>query len=160
MKSPLSLIILVMLLAGCKKAGICGDGCHDQPATFYFIIADSKGVSLLSSVSEEIRLAYLENGRMVNPSDSYRPFKTTNAGATTEYILTDRLMASKSQMGTKTFYLTFLGKTDTLGLDIRQVKATPSNGGNSTPVVTFNGRPMQSVPGGASTPDYFVLKRR
>ena len=160
MKSPLSLIILVMLLVGCKKAGICEDGCYDQPATFYFIIADSKGVSLLSSVNEEIRLSYLENGRMVNSSEAYRPFKTTNAGATTEYILTDRLMASKSQMGTKTFYLTFLGKTDTLGLDIRQVRATPTNGGNSTPVVTCNGHPMRSVPGGTGTPDYFVLKRR
>lgn len=69
-------------------------------------------------------------------------------------------MAQKSIEGVKTFYLTFQGKTDTLGLDIHRVPATPDNGGNSTPVVTFNGRPMQSVPGGKDTPDYFVLKRR
>lgn len=151
-------LALIFAFAGCKKQGICEDGCWDQPATFYFIIADNKAVSLLTSLNDEIRLSYFENGRMVNPSEGYKPFDTT--GGSTKYILTDRFMANKSQAGIKVFYLTFLGKTDTLGLDIRQVKATPSNGGNSTPVVTFNGRPMQSVPGGTSTPDYFVLKRR
>ena len=66
----------------------------------------------------------------------------------TDYICSDGVMAQKSEHGIKTFYLTFRGKIDTLGLNIHRVPATPDNGGNSTPIVTFNGRPMQSAPGG------------
>lgn len=95
------------------------------------------------------------------PTNYPQKTMTTTTIPSTDYIVADGIMAQKSEEGIKTFYLTYKGKTDTLGLDIRKIPATPDNGGNSTPVVTFNGRPMQSVDGKSIlTQDYFILRRR
>lgn len=159
MKKLLAGFVLLSVISGCKKEGALTSGnLNDVPARFYFIIANNQGQSLLSSLSDAVSISYLVNGSLTKP-ESYPPFKTF-LGASTAYVFYDGYMAPKSEAGIKTFYLTFQGKTDTLGLDIREVPATPDNGGNSTPIVTFNGRPMQSAPGGTDTPDYFVLKRR
>jgi len=130
------------------------------PANFHFIIANNQGHSLLSSTLDDIALSYLENGQLINSDQHYHPFKALLPTDPVNFICSDGYMANKSQTGIKTFYLTFQGKTDTLGLDIRRVPVTPDNGGNSAPIVTFNGRPVQSSPGTPDFPDYFVLKRQ
>lgn len=128
------------------------------PPRFYFVIANSQEQSLISSTVDEATVSYLAAGTLTKPIN-YTAFKTL-PGDPINFIFSDGYMALKSEDGIKTFYLTFKGKTDTLGLDIRRVRVTPDNGGNSTPIVTFNGRPVPPTQGTPDFPDYFVLKRR
>lgn len=156
-----SILLLAAFTFGCKKEGaLSGGGMDGVPASFHFIIADSYGKSLFFSTSDDIALTFPENGQLINSGQHYHPFKTMLPGDPVDFICGDTYMANKSQIGIKTFYLTFQGKTDTLGLDIRRVPVTPDNGGNSTPIVTFNGRPVPPTQGTPDFPDYFVLKRR
>lgn len=160
MKKLLSIALLLASATGCQT-GLCPDGCYEQPATFYFIITDNKGQSLVTSTSDTLATYFKQNGQLTLIADDYRPYDTVTGS--TKYVIGDRAMAAKSENdGIQTFYLKFKGKTDTLGLDIHRVPAnsTAGSGGNSKPVVTFNGRPMQSVYGGTDVADYFVLKRR
>lgn len=161
------MLILAGYLVSCKKKdyvnpyNLCSTGnCNYRPPQFYFDLADSKGQSLLPPGTDGIRVSYRQNGQSVGGNDATYPYKT-NAGATTSFLLNMGGLVLLSEGGTKTFYLNYRGKIDTLGLDAHAVTPiTADNGGHSIPIITFNGRPMQSVPGGTDTPDYFVLKRR
>ena len=167
MRMTILLLILAGCLVGCKKKDyvdpnsyLCQTGCDWRPPQFYFIVADNKGQSLIFSDKEGIQASYMEKGQLTSVSGPSYAFKTL-AGATTPFIFNMGGLSSISEGGIKTFYLVYQGKTDTLGLDVRAVTPiTADNGGHSIPIVTFNGRPMQSVPGGTDTPDYYVLKRR
>lgn len=136
----------------------CSTGnCNVRPPLFYYIIADNQGKSLLPPGADVVNVTYVENGQSISDSGIGNPIPTL-PGSATSLVVNGSFMADLSEGGIKTFYLTFRGKTDTLGLDIHRVTpATVDNSGHSTPVVTFNGRSMQSV---ASDPTYFVLKRR
>ena len=156
-----TVLVFFNILIGCKGKGALDGNLDDRPAEFIFFIADNQGNSLFTSVSDQISVSYKNNEKLVLLSDQYHPFATMKGK--TDYLIRETYMANKSVAGVKTFYLTFQGKTDTLDLDIHRVKATPDNGGNSYPVVSFNGRPMESVStliSGTDTPDYFILKRR
>lgn len=161
-------IILLLMLAGCfvsckKKDNVnpnlypCSTGnCNVRPVIFYYVVADNQGQSLLPPGSDGVNVSYSDKGQNVNSGIAYPV--PTYPGSATALVVNGSSMGELSEGGIKTFYLTFRGKTDTLGLDIHSVTpATVDNSGHSTPVVTFNGRPMQPV---VSDPTYFVLKRR
>lgn len=155
-----AIFLFTNAITSCQKEGPFSGGNETMPASFHFVIANNQGQSLFSSTSDAIDLAFPENGQLINPGQRYHPFKATLPADPVDFICRDAYMANKSKTGTKTFYLTFRGKTDTLGLDIRRVPATPDNGGNSAPIVRLNGQPVQASPGTPDFPDYFVLKRR
>lgn len=159
MKTQLALLACASLLfAGCKKKGFC-DNCYAMQPAFFFIIADSGGNSLFTSTADDITFSYWEGGKLITSLDHNHPFPVSNAPVA--FVVDDLLMAGLSYgHGTRTFYLTFKGQTDTLGLDIHAVPATPDNGGNSTPIVTFNGRSVPMTLGGEVMDNYFVLRRR
>lgn len=167
MRTTILLLMLAECFVSCKKKDYvdpnsypCQTGCDWRPPQFNFIIADNQGKSFVSSDKEDVEASYMEKGQVTRVSGPNFAFKTL-PGANAPFVFNMGGLSSISEGGTKTFYLTFQGKTDTLGLDVRAVTPiTADNGGHSVPVVTFNGRPMQSVPGGTDTPDYFVLKRR
>ena len=167
MKKLLLAASLAFVFFGCKKnepdpnSYPCQTGnCNVTPPFFHYIIADNQGITLLPPGDAGIGISYMENGQLNTVTTLVYP-EATQSGAAISFIVNGVFLAGKSEQGgIKTFYLTYRGKTDTLGLDIRRDPTNTASGGHTTPIVTFDGRPMQSASSGPDSPTYFILKRR
>lgn len=154
---------LLLSLASCSKKDAidpngypCSTGnCNVTPPLFYYTIADRQGSSLLPPGSDGMSVAYVDKSLVTTSLPIVYP--VTLSTSSVPLLFDGSSLASLSEAGIKTFYCTFRGKTDTLGLNIQREPANTASGGHSMPVVTFNGRPMQAV---IDDPTYYILKRR
>ena len=166
-KLTLTVLLLLTISVGCKKkepnpnSYPCQTGnCNVTPPFFHYIIADNQGVSLLPPGDAGVGISYMENGQLNTVTTLVYP-EATQPGTAIPFIVNGAFLAGQSEQGgIKTFYLTYRGKTDTLGLDIQRDPTNAATGGHTTPVVTFDSRPMQSVSSDPNLPIYYVLKRR